>query len=79
AGAIATMIYSIPPAIRITALAIEQVSPTAVEASSSLGATGRQTPLPRFFSPPAGRTAGPLRVTRHGVTRPDLRRRCADG
>ncbi|MEU8142898.1 ABC transporter permease subunit [Nonomuraea sp. NPDC048901] len=43
AGAIATMIYSIPPAIRITALAIEQVSPTAVEASSSLGATGRQT------------------------------------
>lgn len=43
AGAIATMIYSIPPAIRITALAIEQVSPTAVEASTSLGATGRQT------------------------------------
>ncbi|MEU4230406.1 ABC transporter permease subunit [Nonomuraea sp. NPDC026600] len=43
AGAIATMIYSIPPAIRITALAIEQVSPTAVEASASLGATGRQT------------------------------------
>jgi glycine betaine/proline transport system permease protein len=43
AGTIATMIYSIPPAIRITALAIEQVSPTTVEASSSLGATGRQT------------------------------------
>ncbi|NUR86461.1 MAG: ABC transporter permease subunit [Nonomuraea sp.] len=43
AGAIATMIYSIPPAIRITALAIEQVSPTAVEASASLGATRRQT------------------------------------
>ncbi|MET9249466.1 ABC transporter permease subunit [Nonomuraea sp. NPDC003709] len=43
AGAIATMIYSIPPAIRITALAISGVSPTAVEASSSLGATGRQT------------------------------------
>ncbi|MEW1841521.1 ABC transporter permease subunit [Nonomuraea angiospora] len=43
AGAIATMIYSIPPAIRITALAISEVSPTAVEASSSLGATGRQT------------------------------------
>lgn len=43
AGAITTMIYSIPPAIRITALAIEQVSPTAVEASSSLGATRRQT------------------------------------
>ncbi|MEO3871954.1 ABC transporter permease subunit [Nonomuraea sp. B12E4] len=43
AGAIATMIYSIPPAIRITALAISQVSPTAVEASASLGATRRQT------------------------------------
>ncbi|MBE1590884.1 ABC transporter permease [Nonomuraea angiospora] len=43
AGAIATMIYSIPPAIRITALAISEVSPTAVEASASLGATGRQT------------------------------------
>jgi glycine betaine/proline transport system permease protein len=43
AGAIATMIYSIPPAIRITALAISEVSPTAVEASSSMGATRRQT------------------------------------
>jgi glycine betaine/proline transport system permease protein len=43
AGAIATMIYAIPPAIRITALAISEVSPTAVEASSSLGATRRQT------------------------------------
>ncbi|MFI7126488.1 ABC transporter permease [Nonomuraea sp. NPDC050153] len=43
AGAIATMIYSIPPAIRITALAVSEVSPTAVEASSSLGATRRQT------------------------------------
>ncbi|KAB8197121.1 ABC transporter permease subunit [Nonomuraea phyllanthi] len=43
AGAIATMIYSIPPAIRITALAVSQVSPTAVEASTSLGATRAQT------------------------------------
>lgn len=43
AGAIATMIYAMPPAIRITALAIEQVSPTAVEASASLGATRWQT------------------------------------
>ncbi|GII27173.1 glycine/betaine ABC transporter permease [Planotetraspora mira] len=40
---IATMIYAIPPAIRITALAIQRVSPTAVEASESLGATGGQT------------------------------------
>ncbi|MFI6319614.1 ABC transporter permease [Nonomuraea sp. NPDC050556] len=43
AGAAATMIYSIPPAIRITALAIEQVSPTTVEASTSIGATRWQT------------------------------------
>ncbi|MGW4796126.1 ABC transporter permease, partial [Nonomuraea sp. NPDC004297] len=43
AGAIATMIYSIPPAIRITALAVSEVSPTAVEASASLGATRWQT------------------------------------
>ncbi|MER6575966.1 ABC transporter permease subunit [Nonomuraea sp. NPDC001023] len=43
AGAIATMIYSIPPAIRITALAVQEVSATAVEASASLGATRRQT------------------------------------
>ncbi|MBN6056333.1 ABC transporter permease subunit [Nonomuraea sp. RK-328] len=43
AGAVATMIYSIPPAIRITALAVEQVSPAAVEASASLGATRWQT------------------------------------
>ncbi|ACZ84785.1 ABC transporter permease [Streptosporangium roseum] len=42
-AAVATMIYSIPPAIRITALAVEQVSPAAVEASASLGATRRQT------------------------------------
>ncbi|MER5423790.1 ABC transporter permease [Streptosporangium roseum] len=42
-AAVATMIYSIPPAIRITALAVEQVSPAAVEASTSLGATRRQT------------------------------------
>ncbi|GAA4582084.1 ABC transporter permease subunit [Planotetraspora phitsanulokensis] len=40
---IATMIYAIPPAIRITALAIERVSPTVVEASESLGATRWQT------------------------------------
>ncbi|SFI42467.1 glycine betaine/proline transport system permease protein [Streptosporangium canum] len=42
-AAITTMIYAIPPAIRITALAVEQVSPAAVEASTSLGATRRQT------------------------------------
>ncbi|WP_328853903.1 ABC transporter permease subunit [Microbispora hainanensis] len=40
---IATMIYAMPPAIRITAMAIERVSGVAVEASESLGATGWQT------------------------------------
>lgn len=40
---VATMIYSIPPAIRIAALGIRQVSPTAIEASRSIGATWWQT------------------------------------
>lgn len=40
---VATMIYSIPPAIRIAALGIRQVSPTALEASQSIGATRWQT------------------------------------
>src|SRR5690606_41771844 len=43
AGAIATLLYSMPPAIGITALAIGQVSPTAVVASASLGAPRTQT------------------------------------
>ncbi|MEV4801122.1 ABC transporter permease subunit [Nonomuraea sp. NPDC049421] len=55
AGAIATMIYAIPPAIRITALAISSVSPTAVEASTSLGATRRQT-LVKVYLPLARST-----------------------
>ncbi|MBB2745601.1 UNVERIFIED_ORG: glycine betaine/proline transport system permease protein [Microbispora rosea subsp. rosea] len=40
---VATMIYAMPPAIRITALAIERVSGVTVEASESLGATRWQT------------------------------------
>ncbi|MEV5414391.1 ABC transporter permease subunit [Thermopolyspora sp. NPDC052614] len=40
---VATMIYSIPPAIRIAALGIREVSPTALEASRSIGATKWQT------------------------------------
>lgn len=55
AGTAATMIYSIPPAIRITALAIEQVSPTTVEASASLGATRWQT-LRKVYLPLARST-----------------------
>ncbi|WP_405084269.1 ABC transporter permease [Microbispora sp. NBC_01389] len=42
---IATMIYAMPPAIRITALAVQRVPGVTVEASESLGATGRQTLL----------------------------------
>jgi len=41
-GAIATMIYAIPPAIRITALGISGVPSASVEAATSLGSTGRQ-------------------------------------
>ncbi|SDG56916.1 glycine betaine/proline transport system permease protein [Sinosporangium album] len=44
-AAVATIIYAIPPSIRITALAVQQVSPAAVEASTSLGATRWQTLL----------------------------------
>jgi glycine betaine/proline transport system permease protein len=40
---IATLIYAIPPAIRITALGIRGVSPTSVEAAASMGATRLQT------------------------------------
>ncbi|WP_169944193.1 proline/glycine betaine ABC transporter permease [Microbispora sp. H11081] len=40
---IATMIYAMPPAIRITSLAIQRVPAVTVEASESLGATGGQT------------------------------------
>ena len=38
-GTIATMIYAIPPAIRLTAAGIREVSTATVEASESLGAT----------------------------------------
>lgn len=39
---LATLIYAIPPAIRITALGIREVRPAAVEAAVALGATRRQ-------------------------------------
>ncbi|MGP3956339.1 ABC transporter permease [Nonomuraea sp. 3N208] len=40
---VATMIYAIPPAIRITAHGIRQVSPDTLEAGASLGATTAQS------------------------------------
>ncbi|MEV0900836.1 ABC transporter permease subunit [Actinoplanes sp. NPDC049802] len=42
-AAIATLIYAMPPAIRLTAHGIRSVPRSAVEATESLGATGRQT------------------------------------
>lgn len=43
AAVICTMIYAIPPAIRITALGVRGVTPESVEASQALGATPMQT------------------------------------
>ncbi len=42
AAVITTMVYSVPPAVRITALGIRGVSANTVEAATALGATGRQ-------------------------------------
>jgi glycine betaine/proline transport system permease protein len=54
---IATMIYSIPPAIRITALGIRGVQSEAVEAAQSLGATRVQV-LTKVQLPMARTTIG---------------------
>jgi glycine betaine/proline transport system permease protein len=45
AAVITTMIYAIPPAVRITALGIRGVTSDSVEASRALGATSMQTLL----------------------------------
>jgi len=42
AAVITTMVYSVPPAVRITALGIRSVPANTVEAATALGATGRQ-------------------------------------
>ena len=42
-AAIATIIYALPPIIRLTALGIQQVPASAVEAAKMFGATKRQT------------------------------------
>jgi glycine betaine/proline transport system permease protein len=54
---IATMIYSIPPAVRITALGIRGVPAETIEAATSLGSTGRQI-LGKVQLPMARRTIG---------------------
>jgi len=41
-GIIATLIYAVPPVIRLTSVGIREVAPESVEASRSLGATARQ-------------------------------------
>ncbi len=41
-GLIASVLYAIPPGIRVTALGIKQVSPTTIEAATTFGATERQ-------------------------------------
>ncbi len=52
---IATLIYAIPPAIRITALGIRQVEPSTVEAATALGSTRWQL-LRKVQLPMAKRT-----------------------
>jgi glycine betaine/proline transport system permease protein len=44
-AAIATVIYAVPPALRLTNLGIRQVSPQAVEAARAFGSTRRQVLL----------------------------------
>ena len=57
AATIATLIYALPPAIRITALGIRGVSSEAVEAAESLGSTGFQV-LRKVQLPMARSTIG---------------------
>ncbi len=56
-AAIATMIYSIPPAIRITSLGIRGVASETVEAAESMGSTGLQV-LTKVQVPMARSTIG---------------------
>ena len=56
-GTIATLIYAIPPAIRITALGIRGVPEATMEAAESLGSTRWQT-LSKVQLPLARRTIG---------------------
>ena len=56
-GTIATLIYAIPPAIRITSLGIRGVPKTTMEAAESMGSTRWQT-LSKVQLPLARRTIG---------------------
>jgi glycine betaine/proline transport system permease protein len=57
---VATLIYAMPPAIRLTALGIRGVAPETVEAAASLGSTGGQ--LLRKVQLPMARTTLGLAV-----------------
>ena len=84
AAVVSTMIYAIPPAIRITALGIRGVPVNTVEAATSMGVTRTQL-LARCSSPrpthdPAGRQPDdPLRALDGRDRRPDRRRRPRGG
>ncbi|HYH93053.1 MAG TPA: ABC transporter permease subunit [Candidatus Saccharimonadales bacterium] len=54
---VATLIYAVPPAVRITALGIRGVSPTTMEAAQSMGSTRWQS-LTKIQLPLARRTIG---------------------
>ena len=54
---VATLIYAIPPAVRITSLGIRGVAPTTIEAARSLGSTDRQS-LTKVQIPLARRAIG---------------------
>lgn len=45
AGVLATIVFSLPPVVRLTALGIRQVHPELVEAALAFGATGNQVLL----------------------------------
>jgi glycine betaine/proline transport system permease protein len=56
-SAVATLIYAIPPAVRITSLGLRGVAPTTMEAARSLGSTNRQS-LTKVQIPLARRAIG---------------------
>ena len=76
AAAIATLIYAMPAAIRITSLAIRGVPGTTVEAAESLGATRSDLAGPAAARPPGDRPRRqPDDHARPGMGRRDRHRR----
>ena len=81
AAVICTMIYAVPPAVRITALGIRNVTADSVEASKAMGATRAQTlfkvqlPLARQRAPAVGEPDHHVRPLARGDRRPDRRPR----